>query len=227
VNLTQAVDYLKNRHNDPTTGYWDAVNDIYPAISSRCAIIAAIFGLIPKIDATIVTVAGTDAYTIPHTTGTMFISITGVLRDGKLLRRMTQREYDEFMPVSGTMPQGLPEGYLIYDEGTPAGTTELILVPTPNAVYDITIIGDKVHPFIGAGGTIDIPEALHLPMLDGVLSDMYTKYQNSNMATFFENKWTFHMKETFPVFKMRQRLGSRFDVLRDSDTAPGTGNGLR
>jgi hypothetical protein len=214
VNLAQAVDYLKYRHNDPSSGYWDATQDLYPAISSRCSIIAAIFGLIDNVDVSITTVAGTQAYTLP----TEFISVRSVYRDGVMLQNLTEREMAE-ESMEGVFPQGLTHGYSIFDG-------EIVFVPTPNDAYDITIIGDKIHPYISAGGTIDIPEALHFAMLDGVLADMYTKYQNVQMATFYENKWNFHMKETFPIYKLRMRQGSKFSVLRDSDTSPGTGHGL-
>lgn len=215
--LSQALDYLRYRHNEQGSSatFW-ADAEIYQLISARAQMMTAQLGMIETSSSATSTVIGTEAYTIPTDAAT----IVSVEYDGIRLQEVTFRERDEGK-ANGAIVTGQPFGYLLFNR-------QLLLVPAPAAVKTLTIYYNKTHPWITLStDTIDVPETLHPALMDGVFSDMYAKAKDASMATFYENKWTGHMQVTFPNFKLRESQRSRGRVVIDSDTAPSSDHGVR
>jgi hypothetical protein len=217
VTLAQALDYLRNRHNetDASTSYWGDV-ELYALISARAQTACAVLGLIEDTDSSTATVASTQNYDWPSDAS----AIRKVTCDGKPLQEMTFREWDE-NKLNGTTPEGEPFGYVNFNR-------QIILVPIPNDVYDLVFYYEPYHPWITVpAGTIDLPAVLHPALMDGVMADMFAKANNAQMATMYENKWTGHMQSTFPIHKLRESQRARAKILVDGDTAPSSQHGVK
>ncbi len=217
MNLSQALDFLRYRMNEQgSASPYYADQELYQLISARAQVACSVLGLIQATDTSTTTVIGTQAYAWP----TQAVTIVNVLYDGVKLQEMTMREWEE-EKASGTTPTGTPIGYVLFNR-------QIIIIPAPSDTKTLTVYYESLHPWITAStDTINLPTELHSALMEGVLADMYAKALNTQMATFYENKWTGHMQVTFPNFKLRSSQRSRAKVVIDSDTAPLTDHGVR
>lgn len=211
MTITDFVTYVRNMHNATADSNWSDA-EIYSLAEARANEITSIIGLIQGLS-TQSTVAGTQSYSYPSNA----VFIKRVLYAGRGLKELTFREWEERV-VSGTAPSGNPFEYMVWNN-------LIYLVPTPNAIATLTIYSENQQSSItSASSTIDIPSVLHGRLADGVISLMYAKDLNSQMATFFESKWNNSHMTAFREFKNKRR-GSCF-LPGDSDTALNTDFGV-
>jgi hypothetical protein len=213
VTLAQALDFLRNRHNEAgySLQYWGDT-ELYALISARAQVLAAILGLIEDTDTATTTVASTQAYDWPSDAS----AVVKVLYDGTALKQTTFEAW-ELEKSSGTTPEGTPERYLNWNR-------QVILIPTPDAAETLTFYYEPYHPWITtSAGTITVPAELHAVIMDGCLGDMYAKIQNAQMCQLYEGKWNQHLATTVPQYKVRVRYRDGVKTVIDADTNPQTG----
>lgn len=205
MTLSEAVDFVRNRHNATGDAHWSD-EEIYALITGRCNEILSVIGLIEDVDTSITTVASTQSYAIP--TDVEFIKY--VTYDGYPVAQVQVKDWAKQINGNQTS-SGRPDYYFLFDE-------KIWFVPVPDDAKTVTLYCESKHPMITAStDTIRIPGVLHFRLLDGVLSDMYAKDLNAQMATFYENKWIgVHMKAFFQ-FKMLQKYRGKNPPVADPD----------
>jgi len=215
VTLSQLLDYVKNRHREPTTsGNWTDV-EIFSLVTARSNEVLGIIGLIEATD-TDTSVASTQAYDFP----TDAVALKAVLYDGNLMQPITFREW-EVEKSGGETPEGTPSKWVNWNR-------QMLLVPIPSTAGDtITIYYEKEHAVITqATDTWSIPSVLHYRIADGVLADMYAKDLNVGMAKMYEDKWLGVHMDAFYDYKAKIKRRGRFLVTGDSDTMMETEFGI-
>lgn len=207
MTVQEFVDYVRNIHNASADSNWSD-SEIYKLLQARSNEALSLIGLV-EAKTTVTSVIGTQAIAYP----TDYIIIRRVLYNGIALRQMTFREW-EARRVSGIDPSGLPREFATWNN-------TIYLIPIPSTAGDtITIYGEKQQSSITAiSSTIDTPEVLHGRLADGVIGMMYAKDLNSQMASFFESKWTNVHIPAFREYKNRRRQSYGPILTADSDSS--------
>jgi len=124
------------------------------------------------------------------------VEISSILYDSERLKRITFRQWDKYRSKSSDTPR-------------------------------ITIYYYKEHPYIDntSQTTIDIPSVLHGHLAPGVISDMYAKDLNGQMASFYENQWLNVSIPAFQMYVANRDTASGFDIAGDADRSY-TGEGV-
>lgn len=207
MTLSQLLDYVRDRHREPSTGGNWSDQEIYQLVTARIDEILSIIGLLEDTDTSNTSVTGTQAISFPSDA----IAIKAVLYDGELLKQIDFKQWETFKS-GGTTPSRTPEAYVIWKR-------EILLVPIPSTTGDtITIYYFKEHPYIDEGtDTIDIPSVLHFRLAEGVIGDMFVKDLNSDMARFYEEKWLNVHLPAIREYAMRE-IFNQADVITDVET---------
>lgn len=210
MTLAQFITRVRRRHNDEDSSsqFWSEP-EIYELITSRCNEVLSIVGLLEATDTSNTSVSGTQVLAYPSDT----VTIRQVDYKFDRLKRLTFREAESFKSDSG-FDSGRPRNWFPWKR-------EINFIPVPDTTGDaITIYYYKDHDEIdnSAQATIDIPQVLHPRLLDGVLSDMFSKDENERLTAFYENKWISVHIPAFQNFKAEEDSASRFQVLSDVDS---------
>jgi hypothetical protein len=215
VTLTQALEYVQNRHNALNDSNWTPA-EIYALMSARCNEVLSIIGLIEAVDTSITTVSGTQGYAFP----TNVVAVKKVLYDGYPVKVISLRE-SESLKEGNVVASGRPE--YVYE-----WNKTLYFIPKPDAAATVTLYVEKLHPFIDGSTqtTIDIPAVLHYRMLDGVLSDMYAKDLNQGMCTHYETLWNQKHMPAFWQYKNMMKYRGQAPTVMDVDTNVMSGKGI-
>jgi hypothetical protein len=105
---------------------------------------------------------------------------------------------------------GTPSCYAIWKQ-------ELILYPTPDTTGDTIKVYTYNRPArVTSSSVLEIPEELHMDILDLILSVMYAKDQNNVMATYHRNLWEQSLVR-IKRHQMKKKSGDEFHVTKDSD----------
>lgn len=215
MTVTQVLDYIKNIHNEANaaTPNWSD-QELYALIEAKCNQILTVIGLVEG-KTTSATVIGTADYAFP----TDFIRIRRVWYNGQPLKYITFRQYEARQP-SGVAPSGQPREFLIWNNN-------ITVTPTPDAIGTLTFFGEKQQSAITNGSdTIDIPSVFHPALCDGVISDMFVKDENPNLASIYEQRWVgIHIPSMREFVKRRRRRGMP-SVVIDSDSSMETEYGV-
>lgn len=215
MTLSQFEDFVRNRHNAATDTNWSAA-EIRALTTGRCNEILSVIGLLEGTDTSTTTVASTQAYSFPSN----FITIKALLYNGKLLSPISFKEWED-SKANGVTREGEPTTYVVWNN-------QVLLIPVPDNAYTLTFYGEKLHPFIdnSTQTTIDIPEALHYRLADGVIADMAAKDQKWDMLRIYEDKWlNVHMPAFYKYAYLHKRRG-RFRTVTDADTTITTDYGV-
>lgn len=208
MTLSQALDYVRNRHNAGGDDHWSDA-EIYALITARCNEILSVIGMIEDVDTSITTVASTQSYALPSDT----VFIKHVTYDGYPCVQIQLKEWEK-QKEGNTTSEGRPEYYFLWD-------SSIYFVPTPDDAKQVVLFVEKEHAMItGDVGfdSIDIPSILHYRLLDGVIGDMFAKDLNAQLASFYENKWqNVHMKAFFQ-YKMLQKYRGKNPPVADPDS---------
>ena len=176
-------------------------------MTGRCNEVLSVIGLIEDVDTSVTIVASTQSYSVPDD----IEFIKHVTFDGYPVTQIQLKDWEKHKEGNVT-PEGRPEYYFLWD-------SKIWFVPTPSEVKTVAIYCEKKHPMINGTtqSTIDIPGVLHFRMLDGVISDMFAKDLNAQLAAFYENKWqNVHMKAFFQ-YKMLQKYRGKNPPVADPD----------
>ena len=207
MTLSQAIDFVRNRHNAASDSNWSDA-EIYSLITGRCNEILSVIGLLEAIDTSITTTAALQEYAFP----TNVVSIKKVLYDNYPVKIISLRE-SESLKEGNVVASGRPEYCYQWNN-------KLYFIPIPSEVKTVTLFAEKQHPFIdnSTQTTIDIPTVLHYRMLDGVLSDMFAKDLNQGMTTHYENLWNQKHIPAFWMYKMQNKYKGQAPTVIDVDT---------
>lgn len=207
MTLTQALDYVRNRHNAGSDSFYSDP-EIYALMTARCNEVLSVIGLIEALDTSITSVAGTQSYAFPANV----VAIKKILYDGYPVKVISPRE-SESLKEGNVAASGRPE--YAYEWGK-----TLYFIPIPNEAKTITLFVEKLHPYIdnSAQTTIDIPEVLHYRMLDGVICDMFSKDLNQGMTSHFETLWNQKHMPAFWQYKMMMKYRGQAPTVMDCDT---------
>lgn len=181
-------------------------------MTGRCNEVLSVIGLIEDVDSSITSTAAGQSYGLPADVE----FVKHVTYDGYPVTQIQLKDWEKHKEGNQT-PSGRPEYYFIFDE-------RIWFVPIPDEdAKQVVLYCEKKHPMIDnlAQTTIDIPGVLHFRMLDGVLSDMFAKDLNAQLAAFYENKWqNVHMKAFFQ-YKMLQKYRGKNPPVADPDSLVG------
>lgn len=217
MTVTEVLDYVKRIMTETVaqTPNWSDT-ELYSILERKCNEVLGVIGLIEGTDSTLTSVISQGDYTIPST----FTNIRRVYYANQPLKYLNRRQYESRLP-SGISPSGTPREWTMW------GNT-LTLTPTPSVASDvIKILGEKLQSSItSSSSTIDLPPVFHGALCDAMLIDMFIKDLNSNLATFYQNKWTqFHVPMMKEFAKRRRRRGVPTVVI-DADSVMETEFGI-
>lgn len=110
--------------------------------------------------------------------------------------------------TSTTEVSGTPTGYAIWNE-------EIILFPTPDTTSDQIDVYTYNRPqAVTESSVLEVPPEYHLQMIDFIISVMYGKDQNLNMAQYHRNLWEASIAR-IKRQQMKKKSGDQFAVVRD------------
>lgn len=215
MTLAQAIDHVRRRHNASSDANWSDA-ELYTLITARCNEILSVIGLIEALDTSITTVAATQSYAFP----TNVVFIKKVLFDGYPVQNISPREA-ETLKEGNVVPSGRPEYWYEWNK-------TIYFIPTPSSAATVTLFAEKEHPFIdnSAQTTIDIPSILHARMLDGVLSDMFSKDLNQAFMVHYENLWNQKHMPAFHRYKMLLKYRGQIPPVIDPDSQQVSDKGI-
>jgi len=207
MTTPEFLEYCRGIHNADSDSFWSDT-EIIGLINARIKEITSVLGLVPA-TAVDTSVIGTQAYNFP----TDFQFIEHMLYDGNPIGHINFRQW-ETRKLSGITPTGTPKHYVIWNR-------QVLLVPTPVAAGDdITFYGYKSPSTLtGIADAIDIPEALHYRLADGVIGDMFVKDQNVQLAGRYEQKWiSVHIPAIYE-YKTQMEFADKYPVVTDSESS--------
>jgi hypothetical protein len=190
----------------------DAARDQYNAIGDTFFSQSSVMTLIykaqkqlvtkaPVIERTYTTVSVADQreYDYPSSA----FALWRVEYDSQPLSKVTFRETDSINGLnSSTSITGTPRFYSIWDE-------TLFLTPTPDtSALEIKLFTHNVPEVVTASSTLDVPLIFHTSIIDFVLSEMFAKDGNSNMALYYRNLWIETLKDAVKYVAKRKRAGT-------------------
>lgn len=150
--------------------------------------------------------SGTREYPYP----TNAFAIRRVEYDGKKLYPVS---LDADPKTSTTEQSGTPRSYAIWNE-------EMVLFPTPDASSKTIDVYTYNRPqAITNSSTLEVPVEYHLNMLDFMLSAMYAKDQNQNMASYHRNLWERGINR-IKRHQMKKKTGDQFATVLDENYYP-------
>lgn len=135
--------------------------------------------------------------------------------------RRVEYDGDKIYPVSleadpktsTTEISGRPRGYAIWNE-------ELILYPTPDeSSKEIVVYSYNRPQAVTTSSTLEVPVEYHLQMIDFLLSVMYGKDQNMQMANYHRELWEKSISRIKRQHAKKKR-GDQFAVVRDIEDYP-------
>lgn len=216
MTLSQALDFVRNRHNAASDTNWSDA-EIYQLITGRCNEVLSIIGLIEDIDTSMISVSGVQTYPYPANV----VSIKKILYDNYPVKQTTIREA-ESLKEGNVVASGRPEYFYEWNKN-------IYFIPIPDTNnLEIRLFVEKLHPFIDnlTQTTIDIPEVLQYRMLDGVICDMYVKDLNQGMATHYETMWNQKHLPAFWLYKQNLKYRGFPPTTVDADSNIMTDKGL-
>lgn len=208
MTLSQAIDYVRNRHNAGSDSNWSDA-ELYSLMTARCNEILSVIGMIEAVDITTTSVAATQGYAFP----TNVVFVKKVLYNKYPVKIISLRESQSLIQGNVT-PTGRPEYCYEWNK-------TLYFIPIPDVTGDvITLFVEKMHPFIDNSSqtSLDIPAVLHARMLDGVLADMYSKDLNQGMTTHFETLWNQKHIPAFWNYKQTLKYRGQAPTVIDCDS---------
>jgi len=150
--------------------------------------------------------SGTREYSYP----TNAISIRRVEYNGV---KLEPASLEQDPKTSTTAPSGTPAQYAIWED-------TLILFPTPDTTSDTIKVFAYCEPqAVTSTSTLEVPSRYHASIIDFVLSIMYAKDQNEQMATYHRNLWDKSINRIKRAVAKAKR-GDQFAVVRDTTSAP-------
>jgi len=147
--------------------------------------------------------AGTREYAFPS----QATSIRRVEYDGKKVMPTTL-EHDPKSSTSTTAVTGTPGEYAVWEQ-------DIIFFPTPDE-SDITI---KVFAYarpqtVTSSSVLEVPEEHHPAIINYLLSNMYAKDTNHQMADYYRALWN-EDKKKIKAMEARKKRGDRLHIVED------------
>lgn len=149
---------------------------------------------------------GTREYAFPS----QAFAIRRVEYDGNKLYPVSLEKNPD---TSTTEVTGTPGGYAIWNE-------ELYLFPTPDEDSKEIVVYSYNRPQeVTTTSTLEVPAEYHLQMIDFILSVMYGKDQNMNMAQYHRELWE---KSISRIKRQhaKKKSGDMFAVVGDVEDYP-------
>jgi len=108
---------------------------------------------------------------------------------------------------------GRSAGYAIWNE-------ELILYPTPDtSSLEIAVYSYNRPQAVTTSSVLEVPEEYHLQMIDFILSVMYGKDQNMQMAQYHRDLWEKSIQR-IKRQHAKKKHGDQFAVVKDMENYP-------
>lgn len=153
---------------------------------------------------TTTTVADQQEYEFP----TNAIAIKRITWNGKALERITFREDDILTGRNAvTTATGEPAAYAVFDR-------VIYLRPIPGEAYTLKIFSYDGPQEVSSTSSLDVPDEMHLDLVNFVLWKMASKDQNFEGAKYYQEQWADSLDRLKRWSKRRQTMGS-FRVVRD------------
>ena len=177
MTLTEIEEAARAQYNGDGDTFFNSV-DFYRSIYQASQILAR-EALCIEAAYTTTTVASTQEYAFPSNT----ISIKRVTYDGRKVECINMRQ-DDMLTLQGTgaVSTGTPQYYFVWDD-------TIYLRPVPAEAATLKIFSYNEASEIVAGSSIEIPTLFHMDMVEYVLSRMYAKDKDSQMAAFHRDLW--------------------------------------
>ena len=137
------------------------------------------------------------------------IGIKRITYNGQKVEPITFRQADE-MSLSNAVvtAAGTPSGYVIFDE-------TIYFYPTPSdSTSTIKILAYVEPQAVTSTSVLEIPTQFHMDLVDKVVSEMYAKDENFDMAQWFDGKWE-KAKLRAKNWKAKQKRGDSFASVHD------------
>lgn len=152
------------------------------------------------------TVDGTQEYSLPSNT----ISIKRVTYDGKKLQRVNMREDDSLTLMnSGTTTEGTPTYYYEWDDS-------IFLRPIPDTAATLKIYSYNEPSEVTTASTLEVPTQFHMDIVEFVLSRMYAKDKDTQMAAYHRDNWNEAVKAAKKWARLRKR-GDSMAAVQDEN----------
>jgi hypothetical protein len=210
MTITEALDYVKRILNEDGAAQpnWSDL-ELYKLFEAKSNEAISVIGLIEARDTSTVVVDGTASYSYP----TNFIRVRRVWYNGVPLKYLDFRRFESRQP-SGTAPEGTPREFSLWNN-------VIYLTPTPSfsVTPTLTVFGEKQQSTISdSSSTLDVPSVFHHALCDAVLSEMFAKDLNAQMANMYAQKWlNVHLPAMERFAKQRRRTGLPITVI-DADS---------
>lgn len=197
--------YRYNATGDPHFTSSEIRNAIYQA-----ELELAIEAFTIEATTTVSSTTNTQTVTFP----TNCIAIRRVEYDGL---KLDARDVDSDPKNSTTQVYGKPEQYAIWND-------TVYLYPTPSDSKTVKFFYYKEPDTVTTSSTaLSTPARYHTDILDMVLSVMYAKDQNTNMATYHRNLWESNVGKIKRA-RRKEKRGDSFKIVKtygDYDTTAG------
>jgi hypothetical protein len=150
---------------------------------------------------TTASVASTQTLAFPENV----IAIRRIEYDGK---KILPTDLDSDPKTSTTQVTGTPAQYAIWNN-------VIYFYPTPDSIKTVKIFHyDEPVIVTTASTTLSVPTRYHTDIIDFILSVMYAKDQNSQMATYHRNMWESNINKIKRV-KRKEKRGDQLVVVKD------------
>lgn len=148
-----------------------------------------------------VSVASTQTIAFP----TNAIAVKRIEYDGKKIKQGTLNDDPK---TSTTEQEGTPGKYAIWND-------TLYMYPTPDAVKTVKIFHFNEPAVVTtASTTMSVPARYHTDIIDLVLSIMYAKDQNTQMARYHRDLWESNVQKIKRA-RRKEKTGDSFHVVED------------
>lgn len=201
------------QYNAVGDSFWSTA-EILNLMWQACIELAAVTKNVERVYTTS-TVAAQQEYSYPTNT----ISIKRITYEGKKLQPITMREDDAITGLNqATTDQGTPQYYFIWNK-------TIYLRPIPSAVGTLKIFSINTPQQITATSTLEIPEELHMSIVDYILGRMAAKDRQIDISQYYMNLWKEHKLEAIKWHK-RNKRGDSFASVQDEEQLNGSYLGL-
>lgn len=208
---SEIEDHARNLYNATNDTFFTS-NEVMVYIYDACLQLAREALPIEAIDTSSTTTAGTRSYSFP----TNFIAIKRLECNGRKLIPITMREDDALTLGNSTSPAtGAPQYYEIFNR-----TVYLRPIPDTSS-QTLTFYGNKQPVVPTVSETLEIPDMFHPDITKFVVSQMYAKDGNTNMASYYMQRWEKSVVEAKKFWRKYKRRDS-FACVQDEDSLPAT-----
>jgi hypothetical protein len=156
---------------------------------------------------TTTTVVGTQEYSYPTNT----ISIKRVTYDGKKIQPINLREDDALtLGNSASTATGTPAFYYVWDD-------TIYLRPIPDDDLTLKIYSYNEPSEVTSASTIEVPTQFHMDLVEYILSRMYAKDGNIQMAQYHLERWN-EAVQAAKKWAQKRKRGDGMPVVGDEET---------